>query len=304
MVKRIGLKEIPDYTEEIVGFAIESFLATASFPNFRFSIEPFSRAQERLNGADGRLIDNINYFMPFYMQFKRPFAYPDCSSAQIIKDRKQLGLTSSPRSLFFKLQDKQPKHDDYQHNLLFKLREGLIAKSEGDAAYVCPLFLYREAYRQTLHLSALQQWRHLSPWVLEDIFIHEIGRNRIPFKSIPTLREHISIPPHALVTDANHKYSFTEHGTDICFHSPRIIEEGSKPLHEWLEPMYRNFKEKESVIIQDMAQGRLIKLREAIGLNSLYELNSQHGIRGWLVLGDHLKREYQIEQYAFIRWYE
>lgn len=296
-------KETPDYTEEIVGFVIESFLAAASFPDFRFSIEPFSRAQERLNGADGRLIDNVQFFKPFYMQFKRPFAYLEDSSSQIVKDRAKLGLMTSPKSLFFKLQDKQPKHTDYQHNLLFKLREDLRGRNEGDAAYVCPLFLHREAYRQTLHLSALQQWRRLPPWMLEDIYIHRRGRG-LSFLEIPTLREHVSIPPHALVTDAKHRYSFTEYGTEICFHSPKVIEEGSRPLNKWLEPMYRNFKEKEGVISPDFAAIRLEILIEAVDLEKRDELSSEHGIRGWLLLGDYLKREYQIEQYAFIRWRE
>jgi len=299
----MAYKEIPDYTEEIVGFAIEQFLATATFPDFRFSIEPFSRAQERLNGADGRLIDNIRFFKPFYMQFKRPFAYLEDSSSKIVKDRTRLGLTTSPRSLFFKLQDKQPKHTDYQHNLLFKLREDLRSSHEGDAAYVCPLFLHREAYRQTLHLSALQQLGRLPPWILEDILIHRRSGG-LSFSDIPTLREHISIPPHAPVTDAKHRYSFTEYGTEICFHSPKAIEEGSRPLNKWLEPMYRDFKEKVGIISQDVAAKRLSILTEVLGLEMLYDLRSQHGMRGWLLLGDYLKREYQIEQYAFIRWHE
>jgi hypothetical protein len=137
--------------------------------------------------------------------------------------------------------------------------------------------------------------------MLKDIFIHTGGSS---FSKIPTLREHISIPPHALVSDAKHRYSFTEYGTEICFHSPKAIEDGSRPLNKWLEPMYRNFKEKEGVISQDVAAKRLVILIEAVGLKRLDELSSQHGIRGWLLLGDYLKREYQIEQYAFIRWHE
>jgi hypothetical protein len=64
-----------DYTEDVVGFALESFLTLLSFPRHRFSIEPFSRAKERWLGADARLFSHrITGFRPFYMQFKRPSA--------------------------------------------------------------------------------------------------------------------------------------------------------------------------------------------------------------------------------------
>jgi hypothetical protein len=82
--------------------------------------------------------------------------------------------------------------------------------------------------------------------------IHE-GSRIVPFNSIPTLREHISILPHALITDANHKYSFTGDGNEVCFHSPKILEKGSKPFDKWLDSMYRSFKEERSVQISTVA---------------------------------------------------
>lgn len=51
-----------DYTEDIVGFAIESFLSLISFPFYRFSIEPFSRRDEPNYGADARLLGRIKGF--------------------------------------------------------------------------------------------------------------------------------------------------------------------------------------------------------------------------------------------------
>jgi hypothetical protein len=152
-----GLRIDANYTEEVVGFAIESFLTLLSFPRHRFSIEPFSRSKERWLGADARLYGRIRGFRPFYMQFKRPTAYPNSSSAKVITDRKKLGLTTNPNALYFPLRHKQPAHKNFQHNILYRLRERLLKSGLGDAAYVCPLFLDRAAYRFNLHRSGLLQ---------------------------------------------------------------------------------------------------------------------------------------------------
>lgn len=44
---------------------------------------------------------------------------------------------------------------------------------------------------------------------------------------MPIFAEHISVPPHVAVTTASHKYSFTESGTGLCFHSPEALPDGS-----------------------------------------------------------------------------
>lgn len=144
-----------DYTEDVVGFALESFLTLLSFPRQRFSIEPFSRSKERWLGADARLHRRIRGFRPFYMQFKRPAAYPDFSSSKIITDRRSKGLKTEPRTLFFPLRQKQKTHRDFQHNVLFRLRQKMLNRGIGDASYVCPLFLDRSAYRLNIHWSGL-----------------------------------------------------------------------------------------------------------------------------------------------------
>src|SRR5690606_39402522 len=96
-----------DFTEDTVGFALEAFLTLLSFPRLRFTIEPFSRSRERWLGADARLMGSrIRGFRPFYMQFKRPSAYPDASKAKVVTDRKKLELSVAPRSLFFPLRAK------------------------------------------------------------------------------------------------------------------------------------------------------------------------------------------------------
>ena len=94
-----GHRTDANYPEELVGMALESFLAFLSFPFLQFTIEPFSRARERWLGADARLHSHVEGFAPLYMQFKRPTAYDNESTARIVSDRRRLGLEISPRTL-------------------------------------------------------------------------------------------------------------------------------------------------------------------------------------------------------------
>ena len=297
-----------DFTEDTVGFALESFLSLFSFPCFRFSIEPFSRGKERWLGSDARLNSHMAEFKPFYMQFKRPSAYPDTSKAKVINDRKKLKLPVAPRTLYFDLREKQLSHKDYQHNILYRLCQRLNSRGVGHAAYVCPLFLDRSSYRFHVHMAGLRSWLHFwryDPWKLENILIHN-SSGKINFNAIPVLREHVSIPPHEMVTSAKHRYSFTEQGTDLCFHSPKAVSEGA-PLADFLGGVV-DVSESRGFISNDESAEK--KLHDYFGPNqndeeSLLPPNfpvKNAGIEGWLHWGDHLKTEHQIEQFALVRW--
>jgi len=308
---RKGHRIDANYTEEVVGFALESFLTQISFPRQRFSIEPFSKAEERRFGADARLDGNIRGFRPFYMQFKRPAAYPDYSRSKIITDRVRLDLETQQRILYFPLREKKASHPDYQHNVLYKLRQHLLTNKTGDAAYVCPLFVDRSAYRLNLHLSGLRRWPFFwreIPWELEDILLHD-RNGPIHFDRIPVLAEHITVPPHDLVTSAKHRYSFTENGTDLCFHSPKALPDGSSNLAKFLSRVSDAFLRRGQKITHDRASSVLADLIQAVYGDQKFDETSIHvdkldPIGQWLVWGDHLRTEYAIEQYAFVSWRE
>lgn len=318
MAHKKGKLETPDYTEEIVGFALESFLAFASFPHFNFSIEPFSKFTERRCGADARLISDIEHFKPFYMQFKRPFAYPGTSKSLIIKDRKELNLSTDPKSLFFELRKKKLLQKESQHNLLFNLRKDLQNNGGGDAAYVCPLFLNRKEYRQTVYRMALASRKKASPFTLKKTHI-STGSSVYFFENILDLSGHISIPPHVSLNSEKHKYSFNERGGDVCFHPLSTTSNQQKkkldyikPLSLWLKDMHLKFQEKKGIIREEDAKSRRDKLINSIGLhnedinnivlNKKLHKDEDNGIKEWLTFGDYLHREYNIEQYAFIQW--
>lgn len=298
-----------DYTEDVVGFALESFLTLLSFPMQRFSIEPFSRSKERWLGADARLHRRIRGFRPFYMQFKRPAAYPDFSTSKIITDRRKANLTTKPRTLFFPLRQKQGMHRDFQHNVLFRLRQRILNRGLGDAAYICPLFLDRSAYRLSLHSSGLARWGrfwHRYPWEYNEVLIENGGRN-IRFDRIPIFAEHVSIPPHALVSRASHRYSFTEYGTDLCFHSPEALPEGSMDLAAFLNGVSSGFLGGGEKLAPDDADSMLSEL-----ISSVYEdqetasqiltTEEEDPIGRWFSWGNHLHSEYNIHQFALVRW--
>lgn len=306
---RNGLRIDANYTEDVVGFALESFLTLLSFPRHRFSIEPFSRSKERWLGADARLHRRIRGFRPFYMQFKRPAAYPDFSTSKIVTDRHKLGLSTAPRALYFPLRQKRHTHRDFQHNVLFRLRQRLNDRGLGDAAYVCPLFLDRSAYRLNLHWSGLALWGRFwrqYPWELEDLILEDGGR-RIRFDRIPVFAEHISVVPHAPVTTASHKYSFTENGEDLCFHSPTALPDGSMDLATFLASLSTGFLDGGEKLTPD---GSDIMLSELISevydqLHTKvppFQPSGEDPIGRWFSWGDHLRSEYEIEQFALVRW--
>jgi hypothetical protein len=312
MVKQIGkgLRLDADFTEDVVGFALESFLTVMSFPRQRFSIEPFSRSKERWLGADARLHGEMRGFRPFYMQFKRPSAYPDFSSAKLIKDRKSLKLQASPRTLYFDLREKQSHHWDFQHNILFRLRQRLLSRQLGDAAYVCPLFLERTAYRLHLHWSGLSLWprfwRH-HPWDFEEVLLNN-GGNTIHFDRIPVLAEHITVPPHEKIASAKHRYSFTEAGTELCFHSPEALPEGATNLAAFLNAVSGGFldggekiqpqqaNEELKLLMSDTMGDQSERLRPAIGIDE------DDPIGSWFAWGDYLRMQFGIDQYALVSW--
>jgi hypothetical protein len=326
MTNKHGLRKDANYTEDLVGFAIESFLATMNFPRLRFSIEPFSRARERWLGADARLSGKIRGFCPFYMQFKRPSAYPDVSKAGIVTDRRSLKLAVSPHTLYFDLRQKQPQHWDFQHNILLRLRRRLRSRGIGDAAYVCPLFLDRSAYRFHLHWSGLSLWPRFwrrRPWDMEDVLLNDNG-NMIRFDRVPILREHITVPPHDPVTNSKHRYSFTEAGTDLCFHSPQALPDGATNLATFLTSVAAGFLDGEAKIRTKEANDELQQLISAIrsdqpdGTSIEFAgddedatsddeeptIDDEDPIGNWLSWGHYLSVNYGIEQYAMVSWEE
>lgn len=300
-----------DFTEDTVGFALESFLSLLSFPHFRFSIEPFSRSRERWLGADARLNGRVSGFKPFYMQFKRPSAYPDTSNAKVVVDRIALGLQVAPRSLYFSLREKQPNHNDYQHNILLRLRQRLINREIGDAAYVCPLFLDRSAYRFHLYLAGLRRWTRFGrnePWESEQLLIRS-SDGSFNFDAIPVLREHVSIPPHDKVVSAKHSYSFTEQGSNLCFHSPLSLPDGNRSLSHFLTSVVGSLKSDEDFITSDSARGLLREIFSGWDgadrgplLPDNFPINTEDWLASWLHWGDYLKTEHQIQQFALVRW--
>lgn len=307
-----SLKLDADFTEDAVGLAIESLLTLLSFPRLRFTIEPFSRSKERWLGADARLDgERVRGFRPFYMQFKRPSAYPEASRSKIVSARRKLGLPVAPRSLFFPLRAKSDNHSDYQHNILFRLQRRLRKYNLGNAAYVCPLFLERAAYRFHVQLAGLIGWPRFwryHPWELEDVLVDH-GSRAVRFDRIPVLAEHISVPPHEIVEDAKHSYSFDEYGTHLCFHSPVSLPEGASRLDVFLKAIAEDFLSEGGKVTSDTAfQSLALLLGEEGDEKQIFPnasgFTSEDPIGSWLFWGDVLRREFDIEQYAFVAWEE
>lgn len=297
-----------NYVEDNVAVVIERFLTMLSFPRERFSIEVISRARERYLGADARLNGAISGFRPFYMQFKRPSAYPDYSSSRIIKDRKKLGVASQPHALFFRLRDKRSNQDDLQHNILFRLRRRLTAHGLGEAAYVCPLFLDHDVYRSAIHRSGrfhfFSFWRRV-PWFYRDFELRSDG-NPASFHRIPMLAEHVTIPPHAPVTTSSHHYSFNEQGQNLCFHDPTILgEDASATLGMFMAREFERARSEAGKVSTDESEMLLKELiAEVYGERTGLDEFGDNTMGRWYEFGSRLRRDFNIVQYAFVKWDE
>lgn len=295
-------KLVPNYTEDAVSIAVQILLSGASFPFSNFSVLPFSKKEERWLGADAIVTRNVRKFLPFYMQFKRPCAYKSDGKSKILGTRTKLGLENTEHVLFFELRKKKKNHVHLQHNILYRLNKRLVNKGLGCAAYVCPLFLDRIAYFLSMQGSAFE-WllrsRRFRPWHWEEQFIND-SNGRVRFDRIPTFNEHISIPPHAEVVTADHLYSFTDRGEDVCFHSPLKLEGDPLSLGMWLKDLSGIFHD-EGIKRENMGK-ELSSLKKEIGFSS--EAASSSDMSSWLEFGDFLSRTYDIEQFAFLEWSE
>lgn len=292
---------IPDFTEEIVGFMIQSMLTITRFPKAPFALIPLSKKDEVIYGADAK-IDSIS---PIYIQFKRSFAYPDLSSSTIITDRKKLNANFSPRTLFFELRNKKPNHKDYQHNVLFDLKTKLEAAGTGKAFYTAPLFLNRIAYLLAVHMSSLLSWNPCY-WYMHEPFFEQAqniftSNGSIRFQNIPILKEHIVIPPHARVTTYKHKYSYLETGKEVCFHDPTYLDNQStlgQTIYDFLK--FRN-GQPTTEMINLVESASLLNILQ----NELFE-ESQMGqyqsvINRWVEFGEKLRSEYDIFQFMLLK---
>jgi hypothetical protein len=297
------MEERPNYVEDAVSIAVASQLALLSFPFFRHTVVPISRAKERWLGADARLFSGKR-FLPFYMQFKRPFAHVYTSRARIISDRSKLSppLSIAPRILNFSLQRKQQHHRDFQHNVLYRLRQRLLKRGLGDAAYVCPLFLDRQTYFFNSHFAGLRRWLRYWPsraYDRHDLRIALASGGLVTIRDLPLLAEHVSIPPHAPVTSSEHKYSFTEKGTEVCFHSPEYLPEGGMVFSEWLASLVSSVEDGRDLVSLSDGYADLREIvAEALNEEADELLSPSSAAQAWFVWGEYLEKNYGIEQYG------
>jgi hypothetical protein len=293
---------IPDFTEDLVGFMIQSMLTIARFPRAPFAMVPLSKTEERIYGVDAK----IESICPIYIQFKRSLAYPDYSSAKFIKDRKKLKANCSPMTLYFELRAKKPEHKDFQHNILFDLKVKLDKAGKGKAFYTAPLFLNRTAYLLSVHMSSMLDWRPWH-WIRQDPFFEQTQNiltrtGSIRFQNIPILREHIVIPPHAKVTTHKHRYSYLESGKEICFHSPSRLDKEQnlgQTIYDFLK--FKDGQPTTDMINLQESSQLLTELSKGIISEKETKFNGQI-IDRWLEFGKVLYDDYGIYQYMLIKF--
>lgn len=319
MQTRTGSKlQVADFTEDLVGILLGMFIGIIDAPSQQFSIRPFSLNRERSLGADAQVRSRIESFRPFYMQFKRPSAYPADSKSRVITDRVGLGLPVAPRTLFFELRRKGPKHHDYQHNVLFKLNQRLNKWAGSSAAYVCPLFLDVDKYECLIRSTAhCMHWLTSQPGPLRYNSVPiSTAQNKLCFNGVPMFMHHVSIPPHELVTNEKHRYSFDGRGGYVCFHSPSHVSTEQRTLADFIREAAGDIVSDDGYIHSgsarevlrgllspDSSGEMLLQPERETGLTSDTEIfTGEDDIGCWLRFGDVLLTKYQIHQFAAVRW--
>jgi len=144
------------------------------------------------------------------------------------------------------------------------------------------------------------------PYDFEDIVLVD-GGTQMNFDQVPILAEHVTIPPHDKVSSAKHSYSFLEDGSELCFHSPSAVSDGSQRLSTWLSGLGNTFLGGNFLISADTATEQLNALvssdKEDAGFEFAIDTASQgRGLASWLAWGDFLSAQYAIEQYAFVTY--
>jgi hypothetical protein len=139
------------------------------------------------------------------------------------------------------------------------------------------------------------------PYDRQDLDITNASGSTFSLPDIPILSQHISIPPHELVTTAAHKYSFTESGDEVCFHSPKHLPEGSFLFHQWLGGLISSASSEDRLTAFGDSRRDLEELVSvALGENlQEFKLPKDPSL-AWFAWGEHLNRQYAIEQYAVV----
>lgn len=297
-------KHTCDFYEDEIPVVLQSLIDRISFRDPNLVIRKFGNRQERNTGADAQIGRDAN-ICPFYMQFKRPSAWDgDAEDAVIVADRLRLSLETTPQSLFFELRRKASHHEDFQHNMLFKLRESLSGNGIGDAAYVCPLFMEFSKYRE--HMPAGDcgwEIRAGLPWINQTIGIYDPLMSRSDFNAVPVFSRHVSIPPHKLVENHKHSYSFRPDGQQVCFHSPEEVKDDTYLLSDWLNKLYDT--PQNLWLREDSARRMLENLLLALDLSDNQRpdlFTGEHWIESWIKFGSFLTRTYDIHQFVFLHF--
>ena len=128
------------------------------------------------------------------------------------------------------------------------------------------------------------------------------GFTKYTFSNTPALSLHACIPPHKVVSDAQHKYSFTNNGEELYFHSPEnpninIITLDKLIYQETQNKFIETIQSNET--LKDMLSG---ENEESLIPHPIDLFDGIDGIRSWLHFGDFIKFNYGIDQYAIIEY--
>ncbi|WP_462384129.1 hypothetical protein [Pseudomonas sp. Marseille-QA0892] len=255
---------------------------------------------EQITGADKRFDAGCT----IYMQFKKSTGLHSSATVPIssskgrsrmedIREFRHLNNLEEDPTLFFPLRKKAEKAHHLQHNVLLSHE----VKGFSKAFYVAPLELDKSKYYQTLFNEEFRF--HGDPiWFRRHTAIRE--RFLVRYLSCsPYLREHVAITPHERVQDHQHFYSYSQTGTDICWHSPLLVGRGPSRLSDVISDVVRKAIETggESLASLESLSETTWKISREIGLDIKVSNNSLETIKEH---GRLVAENYRIRQFVFL----
>lgn len=231
-----------NFKEKLIELDIARFLG--AFTPHRGNVYYLEDSEEQLTGADLRSVDmNV---VPIYLQVKvsqglktvRQIAPSTRKNRSYLEDIREFRGAKSldefdDHFLYFQLRKKAEGADDFQHNILMSYSNNGYSHS----FYVAPLILDKTRYEKHF----LEYLPHqFEPFYFSGYRL--IGSSWIShYGFIPFLRNHISITPHELVDTHEHYYAYSQHGTDVTWHSPSLINVNPSRLSDALVRIFRNY---------------------------------------------------------------
>lgn len=206
-----------------------------------------SQHQESVRGGYDAVVYAV---LPFYIQAKTVTFHPKASRSDIIPNRLAIKLNVNPGAFSFPLRKHRGTTEPLQHNALYWL------SLRSMTAYVVPNFVSEATLdvrlEEALSVKRSEVWRYETTSIFDVNTGYAISQRARHFHGL------LSITPHRLVRENNHRYSFDHVRTpSVAFHSDPENVDGSAPFSEFIEGVLIRMRQGEALGPEELRKTQL-----------------------------------------------